>query len=113
MINSRKFPLLRWLLSPFPCPPLRLPATMTVTATRGRTETHQAPQQVIMPEVYRQACGDCHMAYPAALLPHRSWVALLDGLDDHFGTVVALDAQQAKDVATYLGECAADRAGGN
>lgn len=86
---------------------------MTVTATRARTETHQAPQQVIMPEVYRQACGDCHMAYPAVLLPHRSWVALLDGLDDHFGTVVALDAQQAKDVATYLGECAADRAGGN
>lgn len=36
-------------------------------------------------EVYRDECGACHMAYPAGLLPARSWAVMMKNLEDHFG----------------------------
>jgi len=35
--------------------------------------------------LYRSECGDCHMPYPAGLLPAASWRRIMNGLEDHFG----------------------------
>ena len=60
---------------------------------------------------YKENCGACHMAYPAALLPEASWRNILGGLDDHFGAGVSLEADGRAQVEAYLFPNAADRGG--
>ncbi|MEW5774253.1 MAG: diheme cytochrome c [Thermodesulfobacteriota bacterium] len=64
-----------------------------------------------MDPAYREACGACHFAYPAGLLPAGSWRLLLAGLGDHFGNPVDLDPAVRSGVASYLEAGAADRSG--
>lgn len=61
---------------------------------------------------YVSECGSCHMAYPPALLPARSWQALMDRLDDHFGDNAELPADSAARIREFLVNHAADRSGG-
>lgn len=58
--------------------------------------------------VYREECGSCHMAYPAGLLPARSWDKLMAGLDDHFGDNAELLADTHKVISNYLSANSAD-----
>jgi hypothetical protein len=56
-------------------------------------------------------CAACHMLYPSALLPARSWATMLDNLQDHFGENAALDEATTKAIADYLVANAADAGG--
>jgi len=56
-------------------------------------------------------CSDCHMAFPPALLPARSWQAVMAGLDNHFGENASLDEATAKHITDYLVANAADTGG--
>lgn len=60
-------------------------------------------------------CGACHVAYPPALLPARSWERVMAGLADHFGDNASLDAATAREIEAYLvresGDRGASRAG--
>jgi len=60
-------------------------------------------------EAYQTECGSCHMAYPPALLPARSWERLMAGLEDHFGDNAELSADTAAQIRDYLTTNAADR----
>ena len=55
-----------------------------------------------------QECGSCHMAYPAGLLPARSWVTLMGGLTDHFGDNAELPPEQVQAITAWLVANAAD-----
>ena len=57
---------------------------------------------------YLAECGSCHMAYAPGLLPARSWVAILGGLEDHFGDVASLPLDRRQALARYLVPNAAD-----
>jgi hypothetical protein len=57
---------------------------------------------------YLAECGSCHFAYPPALLPARSWTAVMDGLADHFGENAELPADTATALTDYLLANAAD-----
>ena len=47
-------------------------------------------------------CGACHMVYPPALLPARSWAKILGDLGNHFGDDATLpDAAVAKILSFY------------
>ncbi|TVT76708.1 MAG: cytochrome C [Denitromonas halophila] len=59
----------------------------------------------------RQECGSCHMAFPAGLLPARSWQKMMGELDNHFGEDASVDAATAKQITTYLVAHAADSTG--
>ena len=61
--------------------------------------------------MYLAECGACHMAYPASLLPQRSWRALMGGFDDHFGENAELLPQQQEQLTAYLVAYAADAGG--
>ena len=50
----------------------------------------------------RAECGACHMAFPAGMLPARSWQALMAGLDNHCGENAALDTATARRISDYL-----------
>ncbi len=52
--------------------------------------------------IYVEECGSCHVPYPPAALPARSWKKLMVGLADHFGDNAELDAETQARVGTYL-----------
>ena len=56
----------------------------------------------------RKECGDCHMAFPPQMLPRRSWVALMNGLDNHFGEKATLPAATRQAIVDYLAGNAGD-----
>ncbi len=68
---------------------------------------YQGPQ---LPDnaLWRQACGDCHLAYHPTLLPARSWQAMLDRQNDHFGEDLFLDEDVLVELAVFLGNNAAE-----
>jgi hypothetical protein len=53
------------------------------------------------------------MAFGPEFLPARSWVALTDGLANHFGENATLDPAIKQEIADYLVAHAADASGGN
>lgn len=56
----------------------------------------------------KEECSACHMAYPAGLLPARSWKKMMGELDRHFGEDASLAPEVTKDIEKYLTENAAD-----
>lgn len=56
---------------------------------------------------YQKQCGECHLAYPPALLPRSSWQALMGGLGDHFGDNAEIEPQEAAALKDYLARHAA------
>ncbi len=57
---------------------------------------------------WKAECSACHMAYPAALMPRRSWQRIMRTLARHFGTNADLDAPTRRAITTYLMHHAAD-----
>ena len=55
-----------------------------------------------MNSAYVEECGSCHMAYPAMLLPGKSWHKIMAGLEDHYGENAELDAQTRQQIDDYL-----------
>ena len=39
---------------------------------------------------YAKECGSCHFAYLPGTLPARSWYAVMQGSDNHFGESLSL-----------------------
>lgn len=62
-------------------------------------------------EKYRKECGSCHLAYPAGLLPARSWQKLMGGLNDHFGDNAELTPELTRELTDYLLANSADASG--
>jgi hypothetical protein len=52
--------------------------------------------------LWRQECGDCHLAFHPTLLPARSWRKLLDTQDQHFDEDLALDEDTMSELETFL-----------
>lgn len=61
---------------------------------------------------WKNECSACHMAYPPALLPERSWRKMMAGLEQHFGQDASLDAATAREITGFLVSNSAERAGG-
>ena len=53
-------------------------------------------------QTYREACGECHLAYQPELLPSASWLKILNQLDDHFGEEIEVDLDKIKTISDYL-----------
>ncbi|MCA1924901.1 MAG: diheme cytochrome c [Thiobacillus sp.] len=53
-------------------------------------------------------CAACHMAYPAGLLPARSWTRMMRELDNHFGEDASFSPEETLAITRYLVENAAD-----
>lgn len=60
--------------------------------------------------VYAKECGSCHLAYPAAFLPVRSWEKLMNGLEKHFGDNAELSDEARDNIMSYLISHAAEYA---
>lgn len=56
----------------------------------------------VVPPAYTAECAACHTAYPPSLLPARSWLRIMTGLDRHYGTDASLDAATVKQLGGWL-----------
>lgn len=63
----------------------------------------------IIDPLYKEECGSCHMAYPAGLLPERSWKKMMSDLENHFGDNAELDKETQQRIQTFLVKNSADR----
>ncbi len=59
-------------------------------------------QQLPDNKVWRDECGSCHVAYHPTLLPARSWQALMDRQNDHFGEKLELDEATVAGILGFL-----------
>ncbi len=50
--------------------------------TRSHFASHDYAQEN---PLYATACTKCHKSYPPFMLPHASWIKMIDGLENHFG----------------------------
>jgi hypothetical protein len=72
---------------------------------RYRNESEHYGNRYLKPvnnPTYSEQCGACHFAYQPELLPSASWGKILNGLDDHFGEFIELDADSKKIIGEYL-----------
>jgi cytochrome b len=58
---------------------------------------------------YAQECGSCHMAYPPSLAPSPRWIAIMDGLPNHFGEDATLEPGLMSRIRAYLTMNAAEK----
>lgn len=58
---------------------------------------------------YKEECSSCHIAYPAWLLPARSWNRIMTNLSNHFGDNASLEPEARKIISQYLQENSADK----
>jgi cytochrome c peroxidase len=80
--------------------------TVAHFATAGRAAL--GVRVLALPDSYRTACADCHTAHHPSLLPAASWVALMRGLDDHFGEDASLDTAKRSEIEDFLAANAAE-----
>jgi len=64
----------------------------------------------ILPDnaLWREACGECHLAYHPTLLPARSWQLMLAEQHDHFEEDLDLDNETLLEIQTFSMENAAE-----
>ena len=58
---------------------------------------------------FQQECSSCHIPFAPELLPAESWRKLMGGLNKHFGSDAALDAQDNKEITAFLVAGASNR----
>ncbi len=58
---------------------------------------------------YVKECGSCHFPYPPSLAPRSRWIALMDGLADHFGEDASLEPDVAATIRAYLANNSAEK----
>ncbi len=62
--------------------------------------------------LYASECGECHMAYPPAMLPALSWQTIMRNLDDHFGDNAELETNISQPIDLFLVTHAAEENSG-
>lgn len=58
--------------------------------------------------LYQSECASCHLAYPAWLLPARSWHTIMQNLDRHYGDNATVDTEIREQLEKYLMDNSAD-----
>ena len=70
---------------------------------------NEAKKEADPKTVYKTVCGQCHMAYPPHFLPSASWLKILEGEENHFGTPLDLAPQTKSILVQFLSEGGADK----
>ncbi len=79
-----------------------------VTSTKDNPFLPFAGTRLADNELWREECGDCHLAFHPTLLPGVSWRRLMQGQEDHFGEDLALEEETVVAIRDFLVTNAAD-----
>lgn len=87
----------------------RTAAFLVVTLAAFSAAADDGPKvPPVQNQTYLKECGACHMAFAPQFLPQRSWSALMDRLNDHFGDDASLPDAKRTEIKNYLVANAAD-----
>ncbi|WP_415396958.1 cytochrome b/b6 domain-containing protein [Sulfurimonas sp. CS5] len=53
-------------------------------------------------KLFYDECISCHTLYPPHLLPKKSWIAMMDNLQNHFGDDASLNEKDTNSIKEYL-----------
>lgn len=53
-------------------------------------------------KLFHDECISCHTLYPPFLLPKKSWVKMMDNLENHFGDDASLEVEDIASIKKYL-----------
>ncbi len=53
-------------------------------------------------KLFEAECKSCHALYPPFLLPQKSWIAMMDNLENHFGDDASIDEIDKEFIKKYL-----------
>lgn len=79
--------------------------TLMAVGPQAASAAHAGPARLMpadVPPAYVQECGSCHVAYPPALLPAKSWQRVMAGLEQHYGSDASLDAATQRQLTDWL-----------
>jgi len=68
----------------------------------GRREGETEISGQVVNKVYAKECGACHLAYQPQFLPKRSWVKIMNTLENHFGENAFLDEAARTQILAYV-----------
>ena len=89
--------------------PIKLAGALALTlALVAPALADRLPLPADTPAAYRNECGNCHLAFPPALLSAADWQRTLAGLDKHFATDASLDPVAREAVGRFLVRHAGD-----
>lgn len=77
-----------------------LAAAAPLAAVSARAEGQMFPP--VDDPMVKTECSACHMAFPAGMLPARSWQAITGDLANHFGEDASLDAASVTAITDWL-----------
>jgi hypothetical protein len=96
---------------------LVIPLLFTASWFKGYLlETEEQPYlPFVGPELadsplWREGCGECHLAYHPSLLPARSWERMMAQQVDHFGEDLALEPADTKAILDFQTANSAEQA---
>jgi cytochrome b len=69
--------------------------------TDGYREVRTAAAASRPDTIWNRECGSCHLAYPATLLPARSWQRMLAEQSRHFGEDLSLGASTLRELQAH------------
>lgn len=78
--------------------------------TPALVESEGGPRALERNMVYEEECGSCHNAFSPTLLPARSWVKVMAGLEEHFGDDASLPEATSSEILKWLADSSAERA---
>lgn len=82
---------------------LALAVALLAGSAQAAAFFHSVKEPTVMKE-----CGACHMVYPPALLPARSWAKIIGDLGNHFGDDATLPAATQAKILEFYSKNAGD-----
>jgi cytochrome b len=66
------------------------------------SDNNRAVDYRVEHSLFYDECISCHTLYPPHLLPEKSWITMMDDLQNHFGDDASLDAIDTNSIKEYL-----------
>ena len=94
MLNDHKR---KWFDAVVWCASALFAAGLAVDAAHAESHRYAVENAAYVAE-----CGGCHVAYPPSLLGADTWRAIMQGLQQHFGTDASVSDAKRAEVTAYL-----------
>ena len=88
-----------------------LAATLLAYLLSSHPARADADKVYALDPAYRKECGDCHVAYPPALLHAGQWRQVMQQLERHYGVDASIDSETATRLTAWLEHQAGTRKG--
>lgn len=73
-----------------------------ITALAGTHAFADGAKRYALDPTYVKECGDCHVAYPPALMQPDQWRQVMGRLDRHYGVDASLDSPVTTSIGAWL-----------